>query len=717
MNDGFGQRRRLLAALFAASGAGLAIFAVQPPSPDTVRIAVAARDLAAGATLRASDVRIIPLPPAARPDGALRNPPVGRVLSGAVRRGEILTDARVLGPGLLDGQPPGTVATPIRVADSAAARLLRPGDRIDVLAVTAPGNASDPPSILDTPAPAPAPGEGKTKLPPAGKPSGGMTATPDPDTRRIPPKPAERTTTDTTEPTTSKLQAEKASVTGAGTCGPITASGRALLDLEAMRSFGPTARDDTHRMTSGNTGHAAVDSDSLGVVGDTKRETPNGLRLAAMSYAGRGTQAAISLPTLIAAGPAPPNDPDRAALRSTGPAGAGDIRLATVGRTRWEAQVATRVGLAATGGMALYSPRPAAWLRTERSMRDGTRLAATSPTGPAAHVATSPLQLAAIRPTALYDTWPSAIGLTGRAVMSSTRLAAVGPTRRVAQAGSTPSLLGATALSPLDTTDPWLLDATGLPQDATGRAAPDDIRHEAWGLTEIAALDHAGRAALDHAGRAALKHAGGAALDPAGRAALKHAGGAALDPAGRAALKHAGGAALDHASRAALDHAGLSALDHTEFSALNHTGRAAVSVPGCTELGAMGREPVTPGGRGVLGNAGLEMSGITEVPAAGTSKAASVGPMSLCRKPWLGAGGPTGMLAGHRLFEGLPGRGDLVTWSRVVVASAIVLAVPREESGLGNAPQGALIVLATSRVQAAALAGAGGPLLVTLVRD
>lgn len=179
MNEGFGQRRRLLAALFAALGTGLAILAVQPPAPQTVRIAVAARDLAAGAALRPGDVRIIGLPPAARPDGALRNPPVGRVLSGAVRRGEALTDARVLGPGLLDEQPPGTVAAPVRVADSAAARLLHPGDRVDVLAATPSGADADLPSISDVPAPTPSP-DG-TRAPPAGKPSAGA---PTPSVRR-----------------------------------------------------------------------------------------------------------------------------------------------------------------------------------------------------------------------------------------------------------------------------------------------------------------------------------------------------------------------------------------------------------------------------------------------------------------------------------------------------------------------------------------------------
>ncbi|MGH3388636.1 MAG: RcpC/CpaB family pilus assembly protein, partial [Actinomadura sp.] len=76
----------------------------------------------------------VALPAAAVPDGALRSGAPGRVLAGPIRRGEPLTDARLLGAGLLDGYGPGMVATPVRIADAGVARLLRPGDRVDVLA-------------------------------------------------------------------------------------------------------------------------------------------------------------------------------------------------------------------------------------------------------------------------------------------------------------------------------------------------------------------------------------------------------------------------------------------------------------------------------------------------------------------------------------------------------------------------------------------------------
>jgi hypothetical protein len=50
-----------------------------------------------------------------------------------------LTDVRVTGRGLLRGQPPGTVAVAVRLADPAGAGLAQPGDRVDVLASRQPG--------------------------------------------------------------------------------------------------------------------------------------------------------------------------------------------------------------------------------------------------------------------------------------------------------------------------------------------------------------------------------------------------------------------------------------------------------------------------------------------------------------------------------------------------------------------------------------------------
>jgi Flp pilus assembly protein CpaB len=131
---GSARYRRVPAALLAAAAMGLALLALRPPAPPTVRLFAAARDLPGGTTLRARDLRLVALPVAAAPDGAVRSGAAGRVLAGPMRRGEPLTDARLFGAGLLSGYGPEVVATPVRVADAGAVRLLRPGDRVDVLA-------------------------------------------------------------------------------------------------------------------------------------------------------------------------------------------------------------------------------------------------------------------------------------------------------------------------------------------------------------------------------------------------------------------------------------------------------------------------------------------------------------------------------------------------------------------------------------------------------
>ncbi|MFV2177770.1 SAF domain-containing protein [Actinomadura sp. LOL_016] len=145
--------RRPLATLFAAAAAWLVLLTLRPGPPPAVRVLAAARDLPAGATLAPSDVRPVSLPPEAVPSGALRADAAGRVLAGPMRRGEPLTDVRVIGDRLLRGYGPDKVATPIRIADADTVRLVRPGDRIDVLAAppaTSHGEAPMTTPLSDT---------------------------------------------------------------------------------------------------------------------------------------------------------------------------------------------------------------------------------------------------------------------------------------------------------------------------------------------------------------------------------------------------------------------------------------------------------------------------------------------------------------------------------------------------------------------------------------
>lgn len=127
------RHRRLLSAGLLAAGVAAALQALAPAPDPTALVWTAARDLPAGHLLEAGDLAATPWPRAIVPTAALAPRP-GTTLASPLRRGEPLTDARLLGPGLLREQPPGTLAAPVRLADPSVADLLRPGDRIDLVA-------------------------------------------------------------------------------------------------------------------------------------------------------------------------------------------------------------------------------------------------------------------------------------------------------------------------------------------------------------------------------------------------------------------------------------------------------------------------------------------------------------------------------------------------------------------------------------------------------
>lgn len=129
-----------------------AVLAVRdPPTPiggdaPSAEVLVAVRDLAPGALVAAGDLAVAAWPKNLLPAGALRpgEEPVGRVLAGAVRAGEVLTDVRVVGPGLTAALDRGLRAVPVRLADPGVSALLRPGDRIDLYAVAGHESADIP---------------------------------------------------------------------------------------------------------------------------------------------------------------------------------------------------------------------------------------------------------------------------------------------------------------------------------------------------------------------------------------------------------------------------------------------------------------------------------------------------------------------------------------------------------------------------------------------
>jgi pilus assembly protein CpaB len=125
----------------------LALVTAVAPAPGSARtpVVVAAVDLAAGRTIQATDLALRHWPPEFVPAGSVRDPTAadGRVLVGAARAGEPLTDVRLVDAGLLLGGQ--AAAVPVRLADAAVAALLVPGRRVDV--VTA-GERSDRPVLL-----------------------------------------------------------------------------------------------------------------------------------------------------------------------------------------------------------------------------------------------------------------------------------------------------------------------------------------------------------------------------------------------------------------------------------------------------------------------------------------------------------------------------------------------------------------------------------------
>ena len=129
--------RRLASAGLAATAVAAGVHVLAPGPAATVPAVVLTRDRPGGVVLGPGDLRTEQRPPATVPRGSLTLAAAsGRVLAAGVRAGEVLTDVRLVGPGLLAGQDAGLVGAPVRVADPAAAALAAPGDRVDVLLAT-----------------------------------------------------------------------------------------------------------------------------------------------------------------------------------------------------------------------------------------------------------------------------------------------------------------------------------------------------------------------------------------------------------------------------------------------------------------------------------------------------------------------------------------------------------------------------------------------------
>jgi Flp pilus assembly protein CpaB len=137
------RHRSLIAGALAAVAVLAGLSALAPGPGATVPVVTAARDLRWGAALTSGDLAVSRVPTGSAPDGALGDPAAarGRLLASPVRRGEPITDVRLVGPALLASAPAGMsdaaadglVAVGVRIADAGMAALLRPGAVVDVL--------------------------------------------------------------------------------------------------------------------------------------------------------------------------------------------------------------------------------------------------------------------------------------------------------------------------------------------------------------------------------------------------------------------------------------------------------------------------------------------------------------------------------------------------------------------------------------------------------
>jgi Flp pilus assembly protein CpaB len=122
-------------ALLLCIAAGITVHQLTPAPDPTAGALAAARDLPAGKTLEAADMVVLDVPHGLLPRGGFSadSPPRGKQLAVALRQGQLISDAQLLGPGLLAGSPAGSSAVPLRMADPSSIQLVSPGQLINVV--------------------------------------------------------------------------------------------------------------------------------------------------------------------------------------------------------------------------------------------------------------------------------------------------------------------------------------------------------------------------------------------------------------------------------------------------------------------------------------------------------------------------------------------------------------------------------------------------------
>ncbi|GFG70608.1 SAF domain-containing protein [Mycolicibacter senuensis] len=148
--------RTMLARRVVAGGlvvlAGVATIRSDPQG-DRVDVVVASRDIAPGTPLTAEDVSLESRSARTVPDGAATDlsSVLHTTLAGPARRGELLTDVRLLGSRLTEaavGRDARIVG--VHPADAALTDLVRTGDIVDIVAADDASDPSGAPKVLAT---------------------------------------------------------------------------------------------------------------------------------------------------------------------------------------------------------------------------------------------------------------------------------------------------------------------------------------------------------------------------------------------------------------------------------------------------------------------------------------------------------------------------------------------------------------------------------------
>lgn len=118
---------------------GIALLFRGDPDSDPIRVVTATRDVTSGQIVTNNDLGISEFTADQLPEGTVTDigDVIGRTVAGPIRRGEIVTDVRTVGPRLAResiGTDDARIV-PVRLADAAVSDMLRSGDVVDVLTV------------------------------------------------------------------------------------------------------------------------------------------------------------------------------------------------------------------------------------------------------------------------------------------------------------------------------------------------------------------------------------------------------------------------------------------------------------------------------------------------------------------------------------------------------------------------------------------------------